>query len=316
MRVIITGGAGFLGSHLCDLFIDKGWDVLSLDNLVTGSEANISHLLGNPRFRFARHDVTRYIEVPGPVDVIMHFASPASPPDYLKIPIQTLKVGSLGTHNALGLALAKKAKFLMASTSECYGDPDVSPQPESYWGHVNPVGPRGVYDEAKRFSEAITMAYHRYHDVDTRIVRIFNTYGPRMRLNDGRALPNFLYQALVGEPLTVYGDGRQTRSFCYVSDLIDGIYRLLESSEHEPVNVGNPREITILEFAERVRALVGATAPIVFRPLPQDDPKQRCPDITKARRILKWEPKVDLEDGLRRTYEYFRNQVAAADSPH
>ena len=316
MRVIITGGAGFLGSHLCDLFIDKGWDVLSLDNLVTGSEANISHLLGNPRFRFARHDVTRYIEVPGPVDVIMHFASPASPPDYLKIPIQTLKVGSLGTHNALGLALAKKAKFLMASTSECYGDPDVSPQPESYWGHVNPVGPRGVYDEAKRFSEAITMAYHRYHDVDTRIVRIFNTYGPRMRLNDGRALPNFLYQALVGEPLTVYGDGKQTRSFCYVSDLIDGIYRLLESSEHEPVNVGNPREITILEFAERVRALVGATAPIVFRPLPQDDPKQRCPDITKARRILKWEPKVDLEDGLRRTYEYFRNQVAAADSPH
>jgi dTDP-glucose 4,6-dehydratase len=316
LRVIITGGAGFLGSHLCDLFIDKGWDVLSLDNLVTGSEANISHLLGNPRFRFARHDVTRYIEVPGPVDVIMHFASPASPPDYLKIPIQTLKVGSLGTHNALGLALAKKAKFLMASTSECYGDPDVSPQPESYWGHVNPVGPRGVYDEAKRFSEAITMAYHRYHDVDTRIVRIFNTYGPRMRLNDGRALPNFLYQALVGEPLTVYGDGRQTRSFCYVSDLIDGIYRLLESSEHEPVNVGNPREITILEFAERVRALVGATAPIVFRPLPQDDPKQRCPDITKARRILKWEPKVDLEDGLRRTYEYFRSQVAAADSPH
>jgi dTDP-glucose 4,6-dehydratase len=246
----------------------------------------------------------------------MHFASPASPPDYLKIPIQTLKVGSLGTHNALGLALAKKAKFLMASTSECYGDPDVSPQPESYWGHVNPVGPRGVYDEAKRFSEAITMAYHRYHDVDTRIVRIFNTYGPRMRLNDGRALPNFLYQALVGEPLTVYGDGKQTRSFCYVSDLIDGIYRLLESSEHEPVNVGNPREITILEFAERVRALVGATAPIVFRPLPQDDPKQRCPDITKARRILKWEPKVDLEDGLRRTYEYFRSQVAAADSPH
>jgi dTDP-glucose 4,6-dehydratase len=316
LRVIITGGAGFLGSHLCDLFIDKGWDVLSLDNLVTGSEANISHLLGNPRFRFARHDVTRYIEVQGPVDVIMHFASPASPPDYLKIPIQTLKVGSLGTHNALGLALAKKAKFLMASTSECYGDPDVSPQPESYWGHVNPVGPRGVYDEAKRFSEAITMAYHRYHDVDTRIVRIFNTYGPRMRLNDGRALPNFLYQALVGEPLTVYGDGKQTRSFCYVSDLIDGIYRLLESNEHEPVNVGNPREITILEFAERVRALVGATAPIVFRPLPQDDPKQRCPDITKARRILKWEPKVDLEDGLRRTYEYFRNQVAAADSAH
>src|ERR1700730_2762441 len=316
VRVVITGGAGFLGSHLSDLFIEKGWDVLCLDNLVTGAEANISHLLKNRGFRFARHDVTRYIEVPGPVDVVIHFASPASPPDYLRIPIQTLKVGSLGTHNAIGLARAKRAKFLMASTSECYGDPDVSPQPESYWGHVNPVGPRGVYDEAKRFSEAITMAYHRYHGVDTRIVRIFNTYGPRMRLNDGRALPNFLYQALVGEPLTVYGDGKQTRSFCYVSDLIDGIYRLLESNEHEPVNVGNPREITILEFAERVRALVGATAPIVFRPLPQDDPKQRCPDITKARRILKWEPKVDLEDGLRRTYEYFRSQVAAADSPH
>jgi dTDP-glucose 4,6-dehydratase len=245
------------------------------------------------------------------VDAVLHFASPASPPDYLKAPIQTMKVGSLGTHNALGLALHKKAKFLQASTSECYGDPTVSPQPETYWGNVNSVGPRSVYDEAKRFSEAITMAYHRYHGVDSRIVRIFNTYGPRMRLNDGRALPNFLYQALVGEPITVYGDGKQTRSFCYVSDLIDGIYRLLESDEHEPVNIGNPNEITILEFAERVRALVGTTAPIVFRPLPQDDPKQRCPDIGKARRILNWEPKVVLSEGLKITYDFFRQQIAA-----
>ncbi len=309
LRAVITGGAGFLGSHLCDYLIEKGWDVLCLDNLITGSEANIAHLIPHQRFRFIHHDVSRFIEVAGPVDAVLHFASPASPPDYLKFPIQTLKVGALGAHNCLGLALAKKAKFLMASTSECYGDPDVSPQPESYWGHVNPVGPRGVYDEAKRFSEAITMAYHRYHRVDTRIVRIFNTYGPRMRLNDGRALPNFLYQALVGESITVYGDGKQTRSFCYVSDLIEGIYRLLESNEHEPVNIGNPHEITILEFAERVRALVGATAPIVFHPLPQDDPKQRCPDITKARRILHWEPKVNLEEGLRITYDYFKQKV-------
>jgi len=309
LRAVITGGAGFLGSHLCDYLIEKGRDVLCLDNLITGSEANIAHLIRHQRFRFIHHDVSRFIEVAGPVDAVLHFASPASPPDYLKFPIQTLKVGALGAHNCLGLALAKKAKFLMASTSECYGDPDVSPQPESYWGHVNPVGPRGVYDEAKRFSEAITMAYHRYHCVDTRIVRIFNTYGPRMRLNDGRALPNFLYQALVGEPITVYGDGKQTRSFCYVSDLIEGIYRLLESNEHEPVNIGNPHEITILEFAERVRALVGATAPIVFHPLPQDDPKQRCPDITKARRILHWEPKVNLEEGLRITYDYFKQKV-------
>ena len=278
---MITGGAGFLGSHLCDLFIQKGWDVFCIDNFITGTRSNISHLLSNPRFSFTEHDVTRYIEVSGPVDAVLHFASPASPPDYLKAPIQTMKVGSLGTHNALGLALHKKAKFLQASTSECYGDPTVSPQPETYWGNVNCVGPRSVYDEAKRFSEAITMAYHRYHGVDTRLVRIFNTYGPRMRLNDGRALPNFLYQALVGEPITVYGDGKQTRSFCYVSDLIDGIYRLLESDEHEPVNIGNPNEITILEFAERVRALVGTTAPIVFRPLPQDDPKQRCPTSAK-----------------------------------
>ena len=309
MRAVITGGAGFLGSHLCEYMLDKGWEVLCLDNLVTGSEANIAHLRADPKFAFELKDVSQYIEVAGPVDAVLHFASPASPPDYLKLPIQTLKVGSLGTHNSLGLAKAKEAKFFLASTSECYGDPDVSPQPESYWGHVNPIGPRGVYDEAKRFAEAITMAYHRYHGLDTRIVRIFNTYGPRMRLNDGRALPNFLYQALAGEPITVYGDGKQTRSFCYVSDLIEGIYRLLESNEHEPVNIGNPNEITILEFAERVRELVGANVPIVFRPLPQDDPKQRCPDITKARRILHWEPKVNLEDGLQRTYAYFRGQI-------
>jgi dTDP-glucose 4,6-dehydratase len=309
LRVVLTGGAGFLGSHLCDYFIEKGWDVLCLDNLVTGADSNISHLLPHPRFKFQKQDVSQYIDVQGPVDAVLHFASPASPPDYLKFPIQTMKVGALGTHNTLGVAMAKKAKFLLASTSECYGDPEVSPQPETYWGHVNPVGPRGVYDEAKRFAEAITMAYRRYHGVNTRIVRIFNTYGPRMRLNDGRALPNFLYQALVGEPITVYGDGKQTRSFCYVTDLIEGIYRLLESDEPEPTNIGNPSEITILEFAERVRALVGATAPIVFHPLPQDDPKQRCPDITKAKRILKWEPKVGLEEGLKRTYEFFRQQV-------
>jgi dTDP-glucose 4,6-dehydratase len=290
--------------------LDKGWEILCLDNLVTGSDSNVSHLQTHPKFRFGRQDVSRYIDVPGPVDAVLHFASPASPPDYLKMPIQTMKVGALGTHNALGLALAKNAKFLLASTSECYGDPEVSPQPETYWGRVNPIGPRGVYDESKRFAEALTMAYHRYHDVNTRIVRIFNTYGPRMRLNDGRALPNFLYQALTGEPITVYGEGKQTRSFCYVSDLLDGIYRLLESDEHDPVNIGNPHEITILEFAERVRTLVGSKEPIVFRPLPQDDPKQRCPDITKARRILKWEPKVNLEEGLNRTYEYFRKKVA------
>jgi dTDP-glucose 4,6-dehydratase len=300
LRAVITGGAGFLGSHLCELMLEKGWDVLCLDNLVTGNQSNVAHLLPHPRFRFAHQDVSRYIEVQGPVEAVLHFASPASPPDYLKFPIQTLKVGALGTHNA---------------TSECYGDPQVSPQPESYWGHVNPVGPRGVYDEAKRYAEAMTMAYHRYHGLDTRIVRIFNTYGPRMRLNDGRALPNFLYQALSGEPITVYGDGKQTRSFCYVSDLLDGLYKLLESDEHEPTNIGNPQEITILEFAERVRALVGADVPINFQPLPQDDPKQRCPDITKARRVLGWEPKVKLEDGLRLTYDYFRQRVAHASHP-
>jgi len=311
LRAVVTGGAGFLGSHLCDYLIEKGWEVLCLDNLVTGTDSNVSHLLSHARFKFARQDVSQYIDVPGPVDAVLHFASPASPPDYLKFPIQTLKVGALGTHNTLGLAMAKKAKFLLASTSECYGDPEISPQPETYWGRVNPIGPRGLYDEAKRFAEAMTMAYHRYHNVDTRIVRIFNTYGPRMRLNDGRALPNFLYQALVGEPITVYGDGSQTRSFCYVSDLIEGIYRLLESREHEPVNIGNPQEITILEFAERVRALVGSQAPIVFKPLPQDDPKQRCPDIAKARRILNWEPKVNLGEGLKITYEFFRQQVTS-----
>ena len=309
MRAVVTGGAGFLGSHLCDYLLDRGWEVLAIDNLVTGTPANLRHLAGNSRFAILQHDVTKFIDVPGPVDYVLHFASPASPVDYLKLPIQTLKVGSLGTHNALGLALAKKAKYFLASTSECYGDPHVSPQPETYWGNVNTVGPRGVYDEAKRFSEAMVMAYHRAKGLDTHIVRIFNTYGPKMRLNDGRALPNFLYQALVGEPITVYGDGKQTRSFCYVSDLLEGIYRLLESNEHEPVNIGNPQEITILEFAERVRALVGATAPIVFHPLPQDDPKQRCPDIAKARRILQWEPKINLEEGLRITYDYFKQKL-------
>ena len=312
MRAVITGGAGFLGSHLCDYLIERGWDVLSIDNLVTGSDGNAAHLLKNPRFRMMRHDVSSYIEVPGPVDYVLHFASPASPVDYLKLPIQTLKVGALGTHNSLGLALAKKAKYLVASTSECYGDPQVSPQPETYWGHVNPIGPRGVYDEAKRFAEAMVMAYHRYHGVDTRIVRIFNTYGPRMRLNDGRALPNFVYQALTGQPITVYGDGGQTRSFCYVSDLIEGIYRLMNSDEHEPVNIGNPQEITILQFAERIREILGSDVPIVFKPLPQDDPKQRCPDISKAKRLLGWQPKVNLDEGLRLTLKYFRQQVAAA----
>jgi dTDP-glucose 4,6-dehydratase len=285
--------------------------VLSIDNLVTGSEGNAAHLVKHPRFRTMRHDVSNYIDVPGPVDYVLHFASPASPVDYLKLPIQTLKVGALGTHNSLGLALAKKAKYFLASTSECYGDPQISPQPETYWGHVNPIGPRGVYDEAKRYAEAMAMAYHRFHGVDTHIVRIFNTYGPRMRLNDGRALPNFVYQALRGQPITVYGDGKQTRSFCYVSDLIEGIYRLMNSDEHEPVNIGNPHEITILEFAQRVRALLGLDVPIIFEPLPQDDPKQRCPDISKAKRLLGWEPKVNLNEGLKLTLDFFRQQVAA-----
>jgi len=308
MRAVVTGGAGFLGSHLCDRLIAEGWDVLVLDNLVTGADSNVAHLLKHPKFRVLRSDVTNYIDVPGPVDYVLHFASPASPVDYLKLPIQTLKVGALGTHNALGLALAKNAKFFLASTSECYGDPEVSPQQEEYWGHVNSIGPRGVYDEAKRFAEAITMAYHRFHHVDTRIVRIFNTYGPRMRLNDGRALPNFVYQALSGQPLTVYGDGRQTRSFCYVSDLIEGIHRLMLSDEHLPVNIGNPQEITILQFAERIRACFEKAPPIVFKPLPQDDPKQRCPDISKAQRLLKWEPRVGLEEGLPMTVSYFQER--------
>ena len=314
MRAVVTGGAGFLGSHLCDYLIERGWEVLAIDNLVTGAEENVRHLAKHPRFRLVRQDVSRYVEVPGPVDYVLHFASPASPIDYLKLPIQTLKVGSLGTHNTLGLALAKKAKYFMASTSECYGDPHVTPQPESYWGNVNPIGPRGVYDEAKRFAEAMVMAYHRAHGVDTHIVRIFNTYGPRMRLNDGRALPNFVYQALSGQPITVYGDGRQTRSFCYVSDLIEGIYRLMQLDEHEPVNIGNPHEITILEFAERIRTLLGSSVPIIFEPLPQDDPKQRCPDISKARRLLGWEPKVNLEEGLRRTLEFFQREFVPGAS--
>jgi len=314
MRAVITGGAGFLGSHLCDYLVERDWKVLAIDNFVTGADANLKHLAGNPLFRMVHHDVTQYIDVPGPVDYVLHFASPASPLDYLKLRIQTLKAGALGTHNTLGLALDKKAKYLLASTSECYGDPLISPQPETYWGNVNPIGPRGVYDEAKRFAEAIVMAYHRAHGVDTRIVRIFNAYGPRMRLNDGRALPNFVYQALTGKPITVHGTGKQTRSFCYVSDLVEGIFALMASEEHEPVNIGNPHEITILEFAERIRALLGASTPIVFEPLPQDDPQRRCPDISKARRLLHWEPKVPLEEGLKLTLEFFKKQFAATQA--
>ncbi len=310
MRAVVTGGAGFLGSHLCEKLLENGWDVLCVDNLVTGADQNIAHLAAHPGFRVQRHDVSLYIDVAGPVDYVLHFASPASPVDYARLPIQTLKVGALGTHNSLGLAMAKKARFLLASTSECYGDPLVTPQPESYWGNVNPIGPRGVYDEAKRYAEAMTMAYHRYHGLDTRIVRIFNTYGPRMRLNDGRALPNFIYQALIGQPITVYGDGSQTRSFCYVSDLIEGIYGLMQSDEHLPTNIGNPQEITIREFAQRVKTLTGSASPIVFKPLPQDDPKQRCPDITKAKSLLGWQPKISLEEGLRLTLDFFKQQLA------
>jgi dTDP-glucose 4,6-dehydratase len=310
MRAVVTGGTGFLGSHLCDRLIAEGWEVLALDNLITSGESNVSHLAKNPRFRVERGDVTEPIDVAGPVDYVLHLASPASPFDYLKFPIETMKVGSMGTHNALGLALAKKAKFFLASTSECYGDPEVSPQPEEYWGRVNPIGPRAVYDEAKRFAEAMTMAYHRYYDVDTHIVRIFNTYGPRMRLSDGRALPNFVHQGLMGKPITVYGDGKQTRSFCYVSDLIEGIYRLMLSDEHLPTNIGNPQEITILQFAERVREHFPDAPPIIFEPLPQDDPKQRCPDISKAKRLLGWEPKVGLKEGLQMTLEYFKENFA------
>lgn len=306
-RVLITGAAGFLGSHLCDRFIKEGFYVIAMDNLITGDLRNIEHLKQNPNFEFRHHDVTKHIEIEGELHYIMHFASPASPIDYLKIPIQTLKVSSLGTHNVLGLARAKKARVLVASTSEVYGDPTVHPQPEEYWGNVNPVGPRGCYDEAKRFMEALTMAYHNTHHVETRIVRIFNTYGPRMRLNDGRVLPAFIGQALRGEDLTMFGDGSQTRSFCYVADLIDGIYRLLHSDYHLPVNIGNPSEITIKEFGEEILKLTGANQKLISLPLPKDDPKQRRPDITKAKNLLNWEPKVSRAEGLKITYDYFRS---------
>src|SRR6186713_2764055 len=304
---LITGAAGFLGSHLCDRFIKEGHHVIAMDNLITGDIKNIEHHLSNNHFKFVEHDVTKHIEIHGKLDYILHFASPASPIDYLKIPIQTLKDGALGTHNCLGLAKAKKARMLVASTSEVYGDPLVHPQTEEYWGNVNPIGPRGVYDEAKRFMESITMAYHNFHGVETRIIRIFNTYGPRMRLDDGRALPAFMSQALRGEDLTVFGDGSQTRSFCYVSDLIEGIYRLLLSDYHLPVNIGNPSEITLRQFAEEVIALTGTKQKIVYKPLPVDDPKQRRPDITKATEILGWMPKVERREGLKTTYEYFRS---------
>lgn len=305
-RVLITGAAGFLGSHLCDRFIKDGYSVVAMDNLITGDLANIEHLFKLPQFEFYHHDVSRFIHVSGPVDYILHFASPASPIDYLKIPIQTLKVGSLGTHNCMGLAKVKGARVLVASTSEVYGDPLVHPQTEEYWGNVNPVGPRGVYDEAKRFQEAITMAYHNFHGLETRIVRIFNTYGPRMRLNDGRALPAFIGQALRGEDLTVFGDGSQTRSFCYVDDLIEGIVRLLMSDYALPVNIGNPQEISLKDFAEEILELTGSDSKIVYKPLPMDDPKQRKPDITRAIKLLGWEPKVTRKDGLTRTYNYFK----------
>ena len=310
MRALITGGAGFIGSHLADRFLAMGHDVVAMDNLLTGDTANIAHLAGRDDFHFIRHDVTNYIYVEGPLDAVLHFASPASPADYLRLPIQTLKVGALGTHKALGLTLAKGARFLLASTSEVYGDPLVHPQPEGYWGNVNPIGLRGVYDEAKRFAEAMTMAYHRYHGVDTRIVRIFNTFGPRMRLDDGRAVPNFITQALRGEPVTVYGDGSQTRSLIYISDLVEGLYRLLMSDVTDPVNIGSPHEITIQELAEMIRDLVGSDSPITYHPLPQDDPKVRQPDIGRARQLLSWEPQVPIEEGLKRTIEDFRRRLA------
>ena len=304
-RVLITGAAGFLGSHLCDRFIKEGYDVVGMDNLITGDLKNIEHLFPLPQFEFYNHDVSNYVHVAGRLDCILHFASPASPIDYLKIPIQTLKVGSLGTHNLLGLAKEKKARFLIASTSEVYGDPTVHPQPEEYWGNVNPVGPRSVYDEAKRFQEAITMAYHTFHGLETRIVRIFNTYGPRMRLNDGRVLPAFIGQALRGEDLTIFGDGSQTRAFCYVDDLVEGIYRLLLSDYAYPVNIGNPNEITMNNFAQEIIKLTGTKQKIIYLPLPQDDPKQRQPDITKAKALLNWEPKISRQEGLKITYDYF-----------
>ena len=306
-KILITGAAGFLGSHLCDFYVNKGFHVIAMDNLITGRLENIEHLFPLENFEFCNHDVTKFIHVPGDLDYILHFASPASPIDYLKIPIQTLKVGSLGIHNCLGLAKAKNARVLIASTSEVYGDPEVHPQTESYWGHVNPVGPRGVYDEAKRFQEAITMAYHTFHGVETRIVRIFNTYGPRMRLNDGRVLPAFIGQALRGEDLTIFGDGSQTRSFCFVDDLVEGIYRLLLSDCVDPVNIGNPSEISIGDFAEEIIKLTGTDQKVIYKDLPTDDPKQRRPDITKAKAILDWEPQVDREEGLKRTYAYFKS---------
>ena len=308
-RALITGGAGFLGSHLCELFLARGHEVICMDNFITGSPANIQHLVGRDGFSFVKYDVTNYIVVEGPLDFVLHFASPASPIDYLEKPIQTLKVGSLGTHKTLGVAKDKKARYLIASTSEVYGDPLVHPQKEDYWGNVNPVGPRGVYDEAKRFAEAMTMAYHRFHGVDTRIVRIFNTYGERMRVNDGRVVPAFISQALRNEPMTVFGDGSQTRSFCYVSDLVEGIYRLLMSNETMPTNIGNPNEMTVLQFANEIKRLTGTKAPIEFRALPEDDPKIRRPDISKARALLGWEPKVPLAEGLKRTIDYFRSVV-------
>jgi dTDP-glucose 4,6-dehydratase len=306
---VVTGGAGFLGSHLSDRLLAEGFRVIAIDNLITGNTDNIEHLAGNPDFKFIRHNVSEYIFVPGPVDYVFHFASPASPIDYLEHPIPTLKVGALGTHNTLGLAKDKGATFLLASTSECYGDPLEHPQSEDYWGNVNPIGPRGVYDEAKRFAEAMTMAYHRFHSVDTKIVRIFNTYGPRMRLRDGRVVPAFISQALNNEPLTVFGDGSQTRSFCYVSDLIDGIFRLALSDFHEPVNIGNPGEMTILDFAQKILALIGSSAQIVFKPLPVDDPRVRQPDISRAKRLLGWQPKVDFESGVRETIGYFKQKL-------
>ena len=306
---VVTGGAGFLGSHLTDRLLAEGHRVIGLDNFITGSPANVEHLAGNENYKFIKQDVSNYIFLPDDADFVFHFASPASPIDYLEHPIPTLKVGALGTHNTLGLAKAKKAVFLLASTSECYGDPLVHPQREDYWGNVNPIGPRGVYDEAKRFAEAMTMAYHRYHDVDTKIVRIFNTYGPRMRLRDGRVVPAFIGQALAGQPMTVFGDGSQTRSFCYVSDLIDGIFRLAMSQFHEPVNIGNPREMTIKQFAEEIKRIIGAASPIEFRPLPVDDPKVRQPDITRARTVLGWEPRVAFEDGIRQTIDYFKTRI-------
>ncbi len=316
MRTLITGGAGFIGSHLCERLLADGHDVVCVDNLITGTAANVEPFRSDPRFSFLHHDVSRPLKVDGPIDIVLHFASPASPVDYLMYPIQTLKVGSLGTHNALGLAKAKKAKVLLASTSEVYGDPERHPQREDYWGHVNPIGVRGCYDESKRFAEAIVMAYHRAHKVDTRIIRIFNTYGPRMRLDDGRVLPNFMGQALRGEPLTVYGDGSQTRSFCYVDDLVEGVVRLLGVDFHEPVNLGNPDEVTILQFAEEILALSGSKSAAAYKPLPQDDPKVRKPDIARARQLLGWEPKVGRHEGLKRTLAYFQGKVQAGQGAH